>query len=132
MRKELWGLRKIDTKEPVYTYWASSNKYRALFAKRENAEAACQNPMNPNMEPFRITGSDTGEPERHGHWEVHFEHWAPYQRCSVCGFEFPLVSSESVRGVCPYKHCPECTARMDEKENPHWCRAQEIIEKERS
>lgn len=115
MRKELWGLRKIDTKEPVYTYWASSNKYRALFAKRENAEAACKNPMNPNMEPFRITGSDFGEPERHGHWEIHFEHWTPYQRCSVCGFELPLMSSENEREIGLYKHCPECTARMDEE-----------------
>ena len=35
MRHELWGLRKIDTKEPVYTYWASSNRHRALFARRD-------------------------------------------------------------------------------------------------
>ena len=37
MRHELWGLRKIDTKEPVYTYWASSNRHRALFARRDEA-----------------------------------------------------------------------------------------------
>ena len=115
MRHELWGLRKIDTKEPVYTYWASSNRHRALFARRDEAERACLNPRTGDMEPFRITGSDVGEPERHGRWEIHFEHWAPYQRCSVCGFEIPLTSSEEEAEASLYKHCPECTARMDKE-----------------
>ena len=35
MRSELWGLRKVDTKEPVYIYWASSNRHRALFVRRD-------------------------------------------------------------------------------------------------
>lgn len=56
MRTELWGLRDKATHEPIYTYWASSNKYRALFAKKETAEDACRNPRNHNMEPFCITG----------------------------------------------------------------------------
>ena len=56
MRRELWGLRVKTTREPVYTYWASSNRHRALFARREEAEKACLNPMNKDMEPFRITG----------------------------------------------------------------------------
>ena len=40
MRSELWGLRKVDTKEPVYIYWASSNRHRALFVRRDEAEKA--------------------------------------------------------------------------------------------
>ena len=110
MRSELWGLRKVDTKEPVYIYWASSNRHRALFVRRDEAEKACLNPMNKGMEPFRITGADIGEPERHGRWEIHFEHWAPYQRCSVCGFEIPLTSSEEKAEASLYKRCPECAA----------------------
>ena len=102
MRHELWGLRKIDTKEPVYTYWASSNRHRALFARWDEAERACLNPRNGDMEPFRITGADVGEPERQGH-------------CSVCGFEIPLASSEEEVKASRYKHCPECTAKMDER-----------------
>lgn len=55
---------------------------------------------------------------RHGRWVVHFDHFAPYQKCSVCGFEIPLVATENEGGMCLYKHCPECTARMD-KEDGH-------------
>ena len=55
---------------------------------------------------------------RHGRWIVHFDHFAPYQKCSVCGFEIPLVATENEVGMCFYKHCPECTARMD-KEAEH-------------
>ena len=55
---------------------------------------------------------------RHGRWIVHFDHFAPYQKCSVCGFETPLVATENEAETCRYKHCPECTARMD-KEADH-------------
>ena len=55
---------------------------------------------------------------RHGRWIVHFDHFAPYQKCSVCGFEIPLVATENEVEMCFYKHCPECTARMD-KEAEH-------------
>ena len=54
----------------------------------------------------------------HGRWIVHFDHFAPYQKCSVCGFEIPLVATENEGGMCLYKHCPECTACMD-KEDEH-------------
>lgn len=55
---------------------------------------------------------------QHGRWIVHFDHFAPYQKCSVCGFEIPLVATENEVEMCFYKHCPECTARMD-KEAEH-------------
>lgn len=55
---------------------------------------------------------------RHGRWIVHFDHFAPYQKCSVCGFETPLVATENEAETCRYKHCPECAARMD-KEADH-------------
>lgn len=52
-------------------------------------------------------------PVVHGRWIVHTKHFSPYQQCSVCGFEIPLVATETEREICLYKHCPECTARMD-------------------
>ena len=64
-----------------------------------------------------IPAADVAE-VRHGRWIVHFDHFAPYQKCSVCGFEIPLVATENEVGMCFYKHCPECTARMD-KEAEH-------------
>ena len=115
MRHELWGLRKIDTKEPVYTYWASSNRHRALFARRDEAERACLNPRNGDMEPFRITGSDVGEPERHGRWEIHLSIGHRTSGAAYAEFEIPLTSSEEEAEASLYKHCPECTARMDKE-----------------
>lgn len=59
------------------------------------------------------------EEVRHGRWIVHFDHFTPYQKCSVCGFEIPLVvATENEAEICLYKHCPECIARMD-KEDEH-------------
>ena len=64
-----------------------------------------------------VPAADVAE-VRHGRWIVHFDHFAPYQKCSVCGFEIPLVATENEGGMCLYKHCPECTACMD-KEDEH-------------
>lgn len=62
MRTELWGLRDRETHEPIYTYFASSNPHRAIFAKKKSAEMACQYPMSKRYEPFRITGYETIDP----------------------------------------------------------------------
>lgn len=66
---------------------------------------------------FSLKAADVAE-VKHGRWIVHFDHFAPYQKCSVCGFEIPLVATENEVGMCFYKHCPECTAHMD-KEAEH-------------
>lgn len=115
MRSELWGLRKVDTKEPVYIYWASSNRHRALFVRRDEAEKACLNPMNKGMEPFRITGVDARELVQHGHWKnvPRMARVAGLACAPACGarndIPHPWVAN----------YCPNCGARMDEeaKEN---------------
>lgn len=50
--------------------------------------------------------------ERHGTWKAVF-HFAPYQACSVCGFEMPMVAGENVEEIRLYRYCPDCGARMD-------------------
>ena len=50
---------------------------------------------------------------KHGTWEISFDRFAPYQRCSVCGFELPVVATENENEMYLYGHCPGCTARMD-------------------
>lgn len=50
--------------------------------------------------------------EKHGHWEIVY-HFSPYQRCSVCGHERPIMAGENVSEIWLYRHCPECGARMD-------------------
>ena len=64
MRTELWGLRDRETHEPIYTYFASSNPHRAIFAKKKSAEMACQHPMSKRYEPFKITGYESIDPVR--------------------------------------------------------------------
>ena len=128
MRTELWGLRNTETQELVLTYWASSQKHKALFSTREKAEDACKH--NPQYEPFRIEA----EPVKHGRWilEAHDERvnyrWNVTAECSECcdekkeiwaGF-FPgvpcsmarktaLISAES---VVLGNYCPNCGAKM--------------------
>ena len=62
-----------------------------------------------------IPAADVAE-VRHGRWIVHFDYFAPDQKCSVCGFEIPLIATENEAGMCLYKHCPECAARMDQED----------------
>lgn len=51
-------------------------------------------------------------PEKHGTWKVVF-HFAPYQVCSACGFEVPMVAGENIGEIRLYRYCPDCGARMD-------------------
>lgn len=76
MRTELWGLRDRETHEPIYTYFASSNPHRAIFAKKKSAEMACQHPMSKRYEPFKITGYESIDPV----------HAAGGCRCEKCKF----------------------------------------------
>ena len=80
-----------------------------------NDERAAQIFEDCVSELMAIPAADVSEVRR-GRWIVHFDHFAPYQKCSVCGFEIPLIANEA--GTFLYKHCPECTARMD-KEADH-------------
>ena len=69
--------------------------------------------------PMRLVEEDQEDctvKERHGKWIIHTERFAPYQRCSVCGFELPLMANENEIELSLYRHCPECTARMDLKD----------------
>ena len=107
MRTELWGLRDKETHEPILTYWASSQKHKALFSTKEKATAACK--WNEKYEPFRIET----EPKR-GRWvrivgmappEYHWRH-----TCSCCGdmardWKFHEELSD---------FCPHCGADMRE------------------
>lgn len=50
---------------------------------------------------------------RHGKWIIHTEHFAPYQQCSVCGFEIPVIATENELDIGLYRYCPDCGCRMD-------------------
>ena len=62
---------------------------------------------------------------KHGHWiDKKVKHstssggtgTTPYRECSVCGWDYPVITVG--QHFKPYKHCPECTARMDGDNNP--------------
>lgn len=86
-------------------------------ARRAFSNQKCDCEVMPDV--FRalqkVPAADVAE-VRHGRWIVHFDHFAPYQKCSACGFEIPLVATENEAEICLYKHCPECTARMDKED----------------
>ena len=102
MRTELWGLRNTETQELVLTYWASSQKHKALFSTREKAEDACKH--NPQYEPFRIEA----ETVKHGRWEEGEKNrfWGTKGNyvCSNC---------KSAVGFVKFNYCPNCGAKMD-------------------
>lgn len=52
-------------------------------------------------------------PVRHGKWIIHTEHFAPYQQCSVCGFEIPVIATENELDIGLFRYCPNCGCRMD-------------------
>ena len=52
------------------------------------------------------------ERRKHGTWKNVFR-FAPYQVCSACGFEMPMVAGENVEEIRLYRYCPDCGARMD-------------------
>lgn len=61
----------------------------------------------------KIPAADV-EPVRHGRWEF-IEHFAPYQKCSQCSFELPMVASEQEIKIGFSPYCPNCGTRMDMK-----------------
>lgn len=54
--------------------------------------------------------------DKHGRWIINFDHFAPYQRCSSCEFEMPVIAGEDIE-IALYRYCPDCGARMDEEES---------------
>ena len=52
-------------------------------------------------------------PVVHGEWIIHTEHFAPYQQCSVCGFEIPIIATENELDIGLFRYCPDCGCRMD-------------------
>lgn len=103
MRTELWGLRNTETQELVLTYWASSQKHKALFSTRDKAEDACKH--NPQYEPFRIEA----EYVKHGRWvETEDGEW----ECTNC--KEAVVICVCGKDVTRRKAvCPNCGAKMD-------------------
>ena len=53
----------------------------------------------------QTTAADVAE-VRHGRWIFHFDHFTLYQKCSVCGFETPLVVIENEGGNVPLQAFP--------------------------
>lgn len=107
MRTELWGLRNTETQELVLTYWASSQKHKALFSTREKAEDACKH--NPQYEPFRIEA----ESVKHGRWEDVRDYGSGgcYGFCSNCNTGHRANNPTALK--MEYRHCRWCGAKMD-------------------
>ena len=112
MRTELWGLRNTETQELVLTYWASSQKHKALFSTREKAEDACKH--NPQYEPFRIEA----EPVKHGRWIFTNKHlWCKDEDGNVDEWEWDAGFHNGPEcQVCHATPCVHCTPNWAETE----------------
>lgn len=51
---------------------------------------------------------------RHGKWICNTDDFTPKYRCSVCGYNKPIVSGENITQE-PKSYCPHCGAKMDKE-----------------
>ena len=49
---------------------------------------------------------------RHGEWVYNTDDFTPKMRCSVCGYNKPLIAGENIKQE-PNNYCNECGAKMD-------------------
>ena len=57
-------------------------------------------------------------PVRHGHWiEQEDGNLDTYYTCSSCKEDFDLIAGTPCENL--YNYCPNCGAKMDEKEDKH-------------
>ncbi len=52
---------------------------------------------------------------RHGKWICNTDDFTPKYRCSVCGYNKPIVSGENITQE-PKNYCPHCGAKMDKED----------------
>lgn len=50
----------------------------------------------------------------HGKWVYNTDDFMPKYRCSVCGYNKPIVSGENITQE-PKNYCPNCGAKMDKE-----------------
>ena len=50
----------------------------------------------------------------HGKWVYNTDDFTPKNRCSVCGYNKPIVSGENITQE-PKNYCPNCGAKMDKE-----------------
>lgn len=50
----------------------------------------------------------------HGKWICNTDDFTPKYRCSVCGYNKPIVAGENITQE-PKNYCPHCGAKMDKK-----------------
>lgn len=51
---------------------------------------------------------------RHGKWICNTDDFTPKYRCSVCGYNKPIVAGENITQE-PKNYCPNCGAKMDKE-----------------
>lgn len=107
-------------KSGVIRWWLAVAEY----IKREDAlTALSKSGVTCNMRAYKIVAAlpaaDVAE-VRHGRWELrgNDDDLGSSYFCSVCHFSVDEDWFYKHGEFSPFKHCPECTARMD-KEDEH-------------
>ena len=50
-------------------------------------------------------------PVLHGRWTTNTDDFTPKRRCSVCGYNKPIMAGEGIKQG-PENYCPNCGAKM--------------------
>lgn len=49
----------------------------------------------------------------HGQWKYNTDDFTPAKRCSICGYNKPVIAGEGIKQE-PENYCPNCGAKMQE------------------
>lgn len=97
-----------DYAEDEHPYDKDPKRPDTYSAYNEGWSAACDYIRG------RLEGEPAADvdPVRHGRWMTNTDDFTPNRRCSVCGYNKPIVGGERVKQE-PENYCPNCGAKMD-------------------
>lgn len=90
--------------------------YQLYILLKNRGEMKGLIPIYNKLEPITVKiANDTDVAEIvHGKWVYNTDDFTPKYRCSVCGYNKPIVSGENITQE-PKNYCPNCGAKMDKE-----------------
>lgn len=92
------------------------------FQAKQELEKMMGRPMEDMTEEEKIIGlalisafESQWRSEKCGHWTLNTDDFTPAHRCSVCGYNNPVILGDFGQKAAqlPMNYCPNCGAKMD-------------------
>lgn len=74
-----------------------------------NADESCSSVVAD----FEALPAEDVAPVAHGQWKYNTDDFTPAKRCSICGYNKPVIAGEGIKQE-PENYCPSCGAKMEE------------------